>query len=106
VLLGFEQANKYTVYNQDGEVVALLAEDLGGLGRAIGRQLLRTRRSFVATVMDPEGTHPVCGFLTSNPTSSFLSVTALHHTWQLALIAQMACCCAANWGQHTYPHVV
>ena len=49
------QANRYTVHDQDGNVVALLAEDLGGLGTTIGRQLLRTRRSFTATVFSPDG---------------------------------------------------
>ena len=55
VVLGFEQANRYTVLDQDGTTVALLAEDLGGLGKAIGRQFLRTRRSFTATVFSPDG---------------------------------------------------
>ena len=55
VILGFEQANRYTVLDQDGNVVALLAEDLGGLGKAVGRQLLRTRRAFTATVFSPDG---------------------------------------------------
>jgi hypothetical protein len=55
VVLGFEQANRYTVLDQDGNVVALLAEDLGGLGKAVGRQFLRTRRSFTATVFSPDG---------------------------------------------------
>ncbi len=49
------QANRYTVHDQDGNVVALLAEDLGGLGNVVGRQLLRTRRSFTATVLSPDG---------------------------------------------------
>ena len=56
VILGFEQANRYTVLDQNGQVVALLAEDLGGLGKAVGRQLLRTRRAFTATVFSPDGT--------------------------------------------------
>ncbi|PSC69495.1 Altered inheritance rate of mitochondria 25 [Micractinium conductrix] len=55
VLLGFEQANKYTVYDQHGNLVALLAEDEGSIGKAIGRQLLRTRRNFTATVFSPDG---------------------------------------------------
>lgn len=58
VILGYEQANRYTVLDQDGNTVALLAEDLGGLGKAVGRQLLRTRRSFTATVFSPDG---ACG---------------------------------------------
>ena len=55
VIFGFEQANKYTVLNERGETVALLAEELGGLGRSIGRQLLRTRRPMTATVLSPDG---------------------------------------------------
>lgn len=53
--MGFEQANKYTVLDQDGNIVALLAEDMGGLGKEAGRQFLRTRRSFTATILSPEG---------------------------------------------------
>ena len=53
VILGFEQANRYTVLDQNGQVVALLAEDLGGLGKAVGRQLLRTRRAFTANCLQP-----------------------------------------------------
>ncbi len=55
VILGFEQANRYTVLDQDGNTVALLAEDVGGLGKEVGRQFLRTRRSFTATILSPEG---------------------------------------------------
>ena len=71
MVLGFEQANRYTVLDQDGNTVALLAEDLGSLGKAVGRQLLRTRRSFTATVFSPDGerclhaiTHPISSTLT------------------------------------------
>ncbi|KAG2438624.1 hypothetical protein HXX76_005172 [Chlamydomonas incerta] len=55
VIFGYEQANKYTVYDESGAVVALVAEDGGGLGKEIGRQLLRTRRSFTATVFSADG---------------------------------------------------
>jgi len=53
VVFGFEQANKYTVYDQDGRVACLIAEDETGLTNALGRQLLRTRRAFTATVLSP-----------------------------------------------------
>ncbi|KAK9826339.1 hypothetical protein WJX74_010281 [Apatococcus lobatus] len=56
VIFGFEQANRYEVRDQDGNIVALLAEDLGGFGKSVGRQLLRTRRPFTATVFSPDGT--------------------------------------------------
>lgn len=55
VIFGFEQANKYTIYDQQGNVVALLAEELGSFGKEVGRQLLRTRRPFIATVFNPDG---------------------------------------------------
>ncbi|GMH43421.1 hypothetical protein BSKO_11343 [Bryopsis sp. KO-2023] len=55
VLLGFEQANKYTVLDQDGNPVALIAEDITGIGNAVGRQLLKTRRSLTATVFSADG---------------------------------------------------
>jgi hypothetical protein len=48
-------SSSYTIYDQHGNLVALLAEDEGSLGRAVGRQLLRTRRPFTATVLDPQG---------------------------------------------------
>jgi len=69
VILGFEQANRYTVLDQDGSVVALMAEDRGSIGKEVGRQLLRTRRNFTATVFSPDGgcqpsqllsTSPIC----------------------------------------------
>ena len=70
VIFGFEQANKYTVLNERGETVALLAEELGGIGRSIGRQLLRTRRPMTATVLSPDGEslslRQVLGAYTSN----------------------------------------
>ena len=55
VLLGYEQANKYSIRDQDGQVVALLAEEHGGFGRTILRQVLRTRRGFTATVLSSDG---------------------------------------------------
>lgn len=59
VILGFEQANRYTVYDEAGEVVAQLIEEEGSVGRAIGRQLLRTRRPFTATVLSPDGSQVI-----------------------------------------------
>ncbi|KAK2076287.1 hypothetical protein QBZ16_001219 [Prototheca wickerhamii] len=56
VLLGFEQANRYSIYDEQGVLVAHLLEEEGGIGRAVGRQLLRTRRPFTATVLNAEGT--------------------------------------------------
>lgn len=50
------QASKYTVYDESGTLVAVMAEDYTGLGNEINRQLLRTRRSFTATVFSADGT--------------------------------------------------
>lgn len=55
VLLGFEQATKYGVYDADGTPVALIAEEVSGIGNELQRQLLRTRRSFTSTVLTPDG---------------------------------------------------
>ncbi|KAF6252183.1 Scramblase-domain-containing protein [Scenedesmus sp. NREL 46B-D3] len=55
VILGFEQATKFTVYDQDGNVVALIAEEISGIGNEVQRQLLRTRRSFKSTVLSADG---------------------------------------------------
>ncbi len=49
------QAQRYTVYDETGTLVALVAEDFGGLGKEVGRQLLRSRRSFTATVFSADG---------------------------------------------------
>ena len=54
VLLGYEQANKYSIRDRDGNVVGLLAEQ-DGFGRTILRQLLRTRRGFTATIFNRDG---------------------------------------------------
>lgn len=60
VIFGFEQANKYTIYDQQGNVIALMAEELGSFGKEVGRQLLRTRRPFTATVFSPDGELSFC----------------------------------------------
>ena len=41
--------------DQNGNAVALMAEELGSLGTEVGRQFLRTRRPFKATVFGPDG---------------------------------------------------
>mmetsp|Transcript_24570 Transcript_24570/g.80238 ORF Transcript_24570/g.80238 Transcript_24570/m.80238 type:complete len:310 (+) Transcript_24570:76-1005(+) len=52
-MLGFEQANRYSILDETGRVVALMAEETNTMASAIGRQLLHTHRSFTATVLDP-----------------------------------------------------
>ncbi len=51
VILGFEQANKYTLMNQDGTIVGYLAEESNSIGNAVARNVLRGRRNFSATGM-------------------------------------------------------
>jgi len=60
VVFGFEQANKYHVLDEQGNLVALIAEDQTGIGNEIGRQVLRTHRSFTATVLSADGTQVIC----------------------------------------------
>lgn len=55
VLLGFEQANKYTIRNADGELVGYLAEEDTSVATGLMRQLARGRRAFVATLLSPAG---------------------------------------------------
>lgn len=43
------------MYDQDGTPVALIAEEISGIGNEIQRQLLRTRRSFTSTVLSADG---------------------------------------------------
>ena len=55
IILGFEQANKYTIRAAPGgEVVGYIAEQ-DSIGRTVARNLLRTRRAFTATVLDRHG---------------------------------------------------
>jgi hypothetical protein len=55
ILLGFEQANKYTIRAAPGgQVVGFIAES-DGIGKSIVRNVLRTHRSFKATVFDKDG---------------------------------------------------
>ena len=51
LVFGYEQANRYTVLDEEGNVVAYLAEETSSFASAIGRQLLRTRRHFTATLL-------------------------------------------------------
>lgn len=44
VFLGFEQANRYRLCNAKGETVGFLAEQEGGFGSSIRRQMMRNHR--------------------------------------------------------------
>lgn len=55
ILVGFEQANRYTIRAAPGgHVVGYIAEE-DSLGKTITRNLLRTHRAFRATVLDAHG---------------------------------------------------
>lgn len=53
--------------DQEGQVVALMAEDSDTLGSALGRQFLRTHRAFTATIFSPDGGTPACPPTYPNP---------------------------------------
>ncbi|OAX81420.1 hypothetical protein ACJ72_04234 [Emergomyces africanus] len=52
VLLGFEQANRYTILDAQGNHVGYIAEKGNGMGSMMARQWFRTHRSFVTHVFD------------------------------------------------------
>ncbi|KAI1943598.1 hypothetical protein LOZ66_000181 [Ophidiomyces ophidiicola] len=52
VLLGFEQANRYTIFDAQGNLVGYMAEQDTGLGNTLSRQFLHTHRPFVTHVFD------------------------------------------------------
>mmetsp|Transcript_5455 Transcript_5455/g.13230 ORF Transcript_5455/g.13230 Transcript_5455/m.13230 type:complete len:459 (+) Transcript_5455:3-1379(+) len=54
LIVGFEQANHYTLFNRHGHVVGYMAEETS-VGKTITRNLLRTHRPFTATIFDPAG---------------------------------------------------
>ena len=55
LFLGFEQANRYVIMDPHGGHVGYMAEHDGGFGKAFGRQMFRTHRSFVANIFDRHG---------------------------------------------------
>eukprot|EP00899_Mesostigma_viride_P001930 jgi/Mesvir1/11738/Mv00112-RA.2 len=55
VLLGFEQANKYSLRDNTGALVGFIAEEASSLSGVIFRQLLGRRRYFKASVFDVSG---------------------------------------------------
>ncbi|KAM3578519.1 hypothetical protein VKS41_004573 [Umbelopsis sp. WA50703] len=54
VFLGFEQANKYTIMDPNGNHVGFIAEE-DSLANSMTRQLLRTHRKFNAVIMNGDG---------------------------------------------------
>lgn len=55
ILLGFEQANKYTIRAAPGGAVVGFIAEVDSIGKSIVRNVLRTHRSFKATVFDAHG---------------------------------------------------
>ncbi|KAF2858555.1 Scramblase-domain-containing protein [Piedraia hortae CBS 480.64] len=54
VMLGFEQANRYTVMNGHGQTIGYIAEQDHGIGTAVSRQFFRTHRSFTTHIFDAQ----------------------------------------------------
>ncbi|KAL2370419.1 scramblase [Blastomyces gilchristii SLH14081] len=52
VLLGFEQANRYTILDAQGNHVGYIAEQGNSMGSMLARQWFRTHRAFVTHVFD------------------------------------------------------
>lgn len=55
MFLGYEQANKYAIHNEQNKLLGYILEEDQGFKNVIARQLLRTRRPFKADVIDPDG---------------------------------------------------
>lgn len=70
VLLGYEQANKYSIKNSQGQDVGFIAEEEQSFTGSILRQLLRRRRAFYADVLD---SHGKLAFKISRPITWFLN---------------------------------
>lgn len=57
VFLGFEQANRYTIMDDNGAHLGYMEEEDFGITKAILRQIYRLHRPFSVRVMDRHGTH-------------------------------------------------
>ncbi|KAJ3388147.1 hypothetical protein HDU84_000227 [Entophlyctis sp. JEL0112] len=74
VLIGYEQANKYAITDHNGSNVGFIAEEEQSFVGTILRQVMGTRRSFNAVVLDSQGeivlriSRPVKWFLNSEIT--------------------------------------
>lgn len=55
IFVGFEQCNKYTISNEQGESLGFIAEEDRGLLGTITRQAFSTHRPFRAVVLDASG---------------------------------------------------
>lgn len=52
ILAGFEQANRYVIMDGHGQTVGFIVEEDHGIGTAMKRQMLNTRRSFTTHIFD------------------------------------------------------
>lgn len=55
IFLGYEQANRYAIVNEQGETVGFIAEQERSFLWTLGRQIMRTNRPVRALVMDTSG---------------------------------------------------
>jgi uncharacterized protein YxjI len=61
ILLGFECRNRYEIRTEDGGVVALAAEEAGGVGRMLARNLFGSMRACRVHIYDAEGREVATG---------------------------------------------
>jgi len=55
IFMGYEQANKYSISNINGETIGYIMEEAGSIGNAFKRQLFGKHRPLTATILDREG---------------------------------------------------
>jgi len=55
ILLPFEALNRYEILDEDGKPIGKAAEEGGGMGRTVGRQLLGASRKATLHVWDAQG---------------------------------------------------
>jgi len=55
IFIGFEQANRYAILDQNGNNVGFIAEEEQGFFGTFSRQLFRTHRAFRSVIMDQNG---------------------------------------------------
>jgi uncharacterized protein YxjI len=55
ILIGYEQANRYSIRDRQGQIIGFICEVGDGIGKAIVRNLAATHRTFQADVLDPQG---------------------------------------------------
>src|SRR5688572_28096492 len=61
ILVGFETRNRYEVKDEHGALIGYAAEEAGGLGQALGRQVLGASRKATLVLLDEHGTEVARG---------------------------------------------